>query len=392
MSNSFSQIVRAGIVIALTTSLSAQTGTIEERLARLEKELVSLREENTTLREHLGVAARADARPPAFVRAAGKETRFSLGGFAQLNAEFGGAPDARWAGANAADRFLLRRARLGVQAQWSEPVSFKLEADFGNNSIGGRTGYSAQLTDAFATYARSKAFNVRAGQFKTPFGFEQLASDTRTFTIERSLPNDRLTLGRQVGLGAFGDLAGGRLSYSTGLYNGNGANNGSNDNDNFLGVARLSGTAFSGKVGDTPLTLTLGGNGFATNATGAAFTGDRRGWGFDAQLAHGAWDFHAEVLGQTADPLAGPSVRSVGWSVLAAWTLPAAPAWRTVARFESYEADTAVAGTTSENIVLGVVYRLKGDDLKLSFNYILGDPAGPASNEGRFLTSAQLVY
>lgn len=392
MSNSLSQIVRIGILTALTTSLSAQTATIEDRLARLEKELVSLREENTTLREQLGVTSKAEPRPAAFVRATGKETRFSVGGFAQINAEFGAAPDARWAGANSADRFLLRRARLGVQAQWSEPVSFKLEADYGNNSIGGRTGYSAQLTDAFLTYTRSKQFNIRAGQFKTPFGFEQLTADTRTFTIERSLPNDRLTLGRQVGLGAFGDLAGGRLSYSTGLYNGNGANNGGNDNDNMLAVARLSGTAFSRKAGDAPIALTLGANGFATNASGASFTGDRRGWGFDAQFVHGLWEFNAELLGQTADPRTGPTVRSLGWSVLAAWTLPKAPAWRTVARFESYEADTDQPDTTSENLVFGLTYRLKGDDLKLSFNYILGDPAGAASSEGRFLTSAQLVY
>ncbi len=372
--------------------LLAADASIEERLSRLERELLSLREENSTLRQQLGVTSSGNAQPAAFVRASGRETRFALGGFSQINAEFGGAPDSRWAGANAADRFLLRRARLGVQAQWSEPVSFRLEADFGNNSIGGRSGYSAQLTDAFVTYARSKALNVRAGQFKTPFGFEQLTSDTRTHTVERSLPNDRLTLGRQIGLGVFGDLAGGKLAYSTGVYNGNGANNGANDNDNMLAVGRLSGTALSTKLGDVPATLTLGANGFVTNAAGTGFTGDRRGWGFDAQFVRGGWEFNAELLGQTAEPLTGRTIRSLGWSVLAAWTLPSAPAWRTVARFESYEADTDLADTTSENVVFGVVYRLKGDDLKLSFNYVLGDPAGPVSSEGRFLTSAQIIY
>ncbi|HRE80069.1 MAG TPA: hypothetical protein PLN52_03425, partial [Opitutaceae bacterium] len=81
-----------------------------------------------------------------------------------------------------------------------------------------------------------------------------------------------------------------------------------------------------------------------------------------------------------------------GWSLLAACDLPMAPALRMVARFESYEANTASPDTRSENVVLGVSYRLKGDDLRISLNYILGNPAGPLSQQGRFLTGAQLIY
>lgn len=387
----FRQLALLSILLTVPSIVRAADTTIEARLDRLERELNSLREENQSLRQQLGGTPKAGTSPASLVRAGGKQTRFSVGGFSQLNAEFGEAPDARWDGANAQDRFLLRRARLGVQAQWNEPVSFKLEADFGNNSIGGRSGYSAQLTDAFVTYASSKAFNIRAGQFKTPFGYEQLTSDTRTYTIERSLPNDRLTLGRQIGAGLFGDFAEGRVAYSTGLYNGNGANNGTNDNDNFLGVARVNGTLLQ-TSGDRPLTLTAGANGFLTNVRSATFNGDREGWGFDVQLVSGNLELAAEILGQRAEALTGAVVRSQGWSLLAAWTIPAAPAWRTVARFESYEANTDLADTRSENVTLGVSYRLKGDDLKLSFNYVLGDPAGPLSSQGRFLTSAQVVY
>ncbi len=371
---------------------AATSSAFEERLARLERELASLREENNVLREQLGGASRGTTPAAPYVRTAGRQSRFAIGGFSQLNAEFGDAPDARWAGANARDRFLLRRARLGVQGQWSEPVSFKLEADFGNNSIGGRSGYAAQLTDAFATYAAGKAFNVRLGQFKTPFGYEQLTSDTRTHTIERSLPNDRLTLGRQIGLGVFGEASAGRIAYSTGLFNGNGANNGANDNDNFLAAARATFSAVRTRVDGTPVSLAFGLNAHLSRLDAASFSGERRGWGFDAQLAVGSLELNAELLGLSAEPTAGATVRSAGWSLLAAWTIPAAPAWKAVARFESYEADRADAGSRSENLVLGAVYRLMGDDLKLSFNYILGDPAGSPSRQGRFLTSAQLVY
>lgn len=369
------------ILALLPVALSAAELSVEERLARLESELSSLREENSSLRTQMGKSTNA------LVRAAGKETQLSIGGYSQLNAEFGDAPDSRWNAADARDRFLVRRARLGLQGSYKEPISFKVEADFGNNSIGGKSGYSAQITDAYVTYTASRALAFRAGQFKTPFGYEQLLADVRTPLIERSLPNDRLTLSRQIGAGAFGDLAEGRLSYSTGLYNGNGTNNGTNDNDNFLFVARINGIVAKSERG----TLTAGANAFTTNAQGTAFTGDREGWAIDAQFVTGPLEFQAELFDVTASPVTGADVRSTGWYALAAWTLPA-PAWRTVARFESYDSDRRRTGTRSETLTLGLTYRLKGDDLKFSVNYLIGDPAGPLSNQNRILTSAQIVY
>lgn len=375
------RLLFASLVLLLPLLSRGSELSIEDRLGRLESELKSLREENTALRSQLGTAS------TSLVRAAGKETQLSIGGYTQLNAEFGDAPDARWNAADTRDRFLVRRARLGLQGSYKEPLSFKVEADFGNNSIGGKSGYSAQITDAYATYRFSRGLSVRGGQFKTPFGYEQLLADIRTPLIERSLPNDRMTLSRQIGAGAFGDFAGGRIAYSTGIYNGNGANNGSNDNDNFLAVGRLNGVLLKSSAA----TLTAGVNGFTTNAQGTSFTGDREGWGIDAQLVSGPLEFQAELLEVTASPRVGADVTSLGWYALTAWTLPA-PAWRTVARFESYEVDTDRTGTRSETLTLGLTYRLKGDDLKFSVNYLIGDPAGPLSNQTRILTSAQIVY
>lgn len=50
---------------------------------------------------------------------------------------------------------------------------------------------------------------VRFGQFKSPFGYEQLYGDPRLPTLERTLVNDRLTFGRQIGFQVFGDTIGG---------------------------------------------------------------------------------------------------------------------------------------------------------------------------------------
>ncbi len=74
------------------------------------------------------------------------------------------------------------------------------------------------MTDGYITWNRHAEANVRVGQFKTPFGFEQLYSDTRLHTIERSLANDRLTLSRQIGAQVGGDFLEKRLSYARGSF------------------------------------------------------------------------------------------------------------------------------------------------------------------------------
>ena len=42
------------------------------------------------------------------------------------------------------------------------------------NSLSEQTGYRAQITDAFINWNRYSFANVKIGQFKTPFGYEQL--------------------------------------------------------------------------------------------------------------------------------------------------------------------------------------------------------------------------
>lgn len=68
-------------------------------------------------------------------------------------------------------------------------------------------------------------------------------------TIERSLPNDRLTPGRQIGGMLYGSFAGGRFGYSAGAFNGSGTNIGNNDNDRFMWVGRANVVVHQGKIG-----------------------------------------------------------------------------------------------------------------------------------------------
>lgn len=384
--------------------LAAEAPNLEQRLQKVEGLLEHVLKENAELKKELGYSTNT---PLVLVKPKGKVASVNLGGYIQGHAEFGDAPDPRFAGIE--DRFLLRRARLNVQGTFAEHFDYTLMADFGNNSISGKTGYSAQLADAFINWNRYDFANVKFGQFKTPFGYEQLLADTKILTVERSLPNDMLTLSRQIGLGVSGDLYDQRLGYSAGIFNGNGANNGFNDNGDFLYVARLNGTAYKGKWGKQNVSVNAGVNGyysednalkipgfgFDSTPGGTAdnlFTGCRAGWAADLQFKLGPFALYGEYFQSRFDQAANATVDAAGWYTMATFdVLP--KRLQAVGRFESFDPNTDAGGNRHEVWTAGLNYFIKGDDIKLSANYLFGDPPGGSSEfEGRFLTRVQIAF
>lgn len=384
-------LIAAPLARAAEASVEERLQRIESALARLEARLdgtVSAKELAPTLKEYgeLTRQIAGDGKAPlTVVKAGGKEKSLSLGGYVQLQGEAGEAPDARFNGIN--DRIFIRRARLNIKGSFSEYFDFALQSEFGNSSISGVSGYRLQATDVFVVWNKYEAANIYLGQFKSPFGYEQLLSDTKTLFIERSLPNDQLTFGRQAGIAVTGTFADKRFSYATGLFNGNGANNGNNDNDQFFYVTRLGYTPWNNKQGK----LAFGVDGAGGRENSVSLSGHRYAWSADSQFVRGLLEIDAEYFHQRLDRLTGTDVEADGWYAQAACFLPG-KLWQLLARYESYTANTAVANTTSRNWTFGASYYLKGDDLKFSLNYILGDPAGPISDQGRVLGRLQLIY
>jgi phosphate-selective porin len=375
---SFARPLALGLALLGASHLAA--ATVEERLAELEKQTAALAAENAVLKKELGYSA--DGKAPVFVLPAGKVKKVVLGGFVQGNAEFGDAPDTRWGTDD--DRFLLRRARLNLTATLANDFTAKIEADFGANSLNTGAGSRGQLTDGYIQWSKYDAANVRIGQFKTPFGYEQLISDTKLLTIERALPNDRLTVSRQIGVAVMGDIVEKRLSYSVGAFNGNGVNTGQNDNENFMWAGRVSGQAYEGTIAGQPVKLTGGINAFT--AQNDAPSNRKVGYGMDVQAVSGPLTLLAEWLRNENDALA----EAAGWSMLAAWRFN--DNWRGLVRYETYDGDTAIANTTTDVWTLGVDYLFKGDDLKFSLNYLLGEQPEPADDGGRLIARMQVVF
>jgi phosphate-selective porin OprO/OprP len=117
------------------------------------------------------------------------------------------------------DTFLVRRARLGIEANMFEYYEFRLLPDFSNAQAPG-TPASTRLQDAYMNVHYWDAFQVEAGKFKQPFSYEQLIQDRFVPTMERSLI-DQLVPARDEGVMVHGQkLFGDRLDYGFSVSNG----------------------------------------------------------------------------------------------------------------------------------------------------------------------------
>lgn len=365
--------------------------SIEERLSKLEQEVRELRAENQELRKQLGGPAESvgmkPVAPPAVptqeVKPAGKESKMLVGGFLQAQAEAGGQVDTRFGDDN--DRIYVRRARVNVQGSFAEKFDFKAEMDLAGG-LGSVSGIRAQGTDVYAQWSQHPFAQVRVGQFKTPYGYEQIYSDTKVLTNERTLGSDRIALGRQIGVQLSGDA--GKVSYAVGAFNGNGTNLSFND-EGFLAAARVSTTLW--KAGETSH-WSVGANGYTSEDSNApvapelgfasnAFAGTRRAWGVDTQLLAGPFEVWGEVLRARFDPNAGATRDLNAWYVVGGYAIT--KKLQAVLMVDTLDGP----GDDVRTWTAGANYFIKGHDLKLQLNLMRTD-----DNETRVTARFQTLF
>jgi len=343
---------------------------------------------------------------PIYVQQRGSELKLVLGGFVQMNFEDGAvsAFEGRFGQTAVDDRFRLRRARINLTGDFAEQFDFKMEGDFGQSdgTSGNRTAFSA--TDIWANWHQFPAAQVKIGQYKAPFGLEQLTPDTTLYTIERTLPTGAITPDRQIGVELWGkpltsiwpeqqDL----LTYYAGIFNGNGRNITVNDNNNFMFAGRLELQPFTGKVFGQPSFLKLGGDvlnsrdeaGINISQSSNLLVNDdgslspfvlpsadeRTAWSVDAWLELGPFDLIGEYLqehveGRTVNgvPPAFSNFTTDGFYVTGAYfvvpkKLQAVVQWQ-------YLNPGQKGNDGLYSILAGLNYYIRGDNLKLMVNYI----------------------
>jgi phosphate-selective porin OprO and OprP len=391
---------------------------LQKRNAELEAEVRSLKQQTAAVpdgkfktkvthdgKTYVEKAVPQDEKLPPYVQQRGPELKLVLGGFVQMNFEDGdvSAFEGRFGQTALKDRFRLRRARINLTGDFAEQFDFKMEGDFENSDglSGNRTAFEA--TDIFINWHQYPWAQIKMGQWKAPFGLEQLTPDTTLYTIERTLPTGAITPERQIGIQLWGkpfatiwpdqvDL----LTYYAGIFNGNGRNTTNNDNNNFMYVGRLESTLLTDVFGkgsflklgadilnsrddqgtniSQSLTLLVNSDGSLSPFV-LPGPDERTAWSVDAWLRMGPFDLIGEFLQEHVNPRTVNGVppgfdafTTDGFYVTGAYFLIPKKLQAVVQWQHLNPGQQGNDGISS--IVGGLNYYIRGDDLKLMVNYI----------------------
>jgi phosphate-selective porin OprO/OprP len=423
----------AAIISLAAQPLGAQTTSESERLQKLERAVEQLQHRNAELEQEVaGLKKQAavapegrmktkvtydgktyvekavveEEKPPVFVVPRASELKLVLGGYIQINFEDGdvSAFEGSFGLRALKDRVRQRRTRVNLTGDFAEQFDFKVEGDFGQGDGLNSNRLAFSATDIFVNWHQFPEAQVKVGQWKAPFGLEQLTPDPSLIIIERSLPTGAITPDRQIGAQLWGkpftniwpdekDL----LTYYAGIFNGNGRNVSVNDNNNFMYVGRLEVMPFKGKIFGQESSLKLGGDvlnsrddagtnisstlNLLVNADGSLSpfvlpgADERTAWGVDAWLKLGPFDLIGEYLqekvnGRTVNgvPPGFADFTTNGYYITAAYflipkKLQAAVQWQ--------DLNPGQRGSDGiHSITGGLNYYIHGDDLKLMVNYI----------------------
>jgi hypothetical protein len=136
--------------------------------------------------------------------------------------------------------FRIRRAKLKLEG-WILKSWLTYETQVNFPAVTG-SNPGALLEDAAFDVDLSKgkgAFRVHVGQFKPPFGAQELTSSGNLMFVDRALVSNSFFRGRETGVALWGATRNNKIEWRVGAFNGNGLTRTANDNDKFQYNARL---------------------------------------------------------------------------------------------------------------------------------------------------------
>lgn len=185
--------------------------------------------------------------------------------------------------------FRIRRAKTKFSGWiYTKNLTYEIQMNWPSSTV---------LEDANINYdfKGDDSVQLKAGQFKVPFGRQELTSSGSQQFVDRSAVSNEFAKGRDIGLQLHGLAADKKISWAVGIFNGAGTNVSSNDNDEFQLDGRLVWQPFGDvkysegdfESSDKPL-LAVGLN-FESNDKHGATTGndiDREISGFDVHFKY----------------------------------------------------------------------------------------------------------
>lgn len=412
---------------------------LDQRLRSLERNL-ELQEEARAAKEKSAAVASVSDKGVA-LRSGDGAYELKIRGLLQGDGRFftGGEP----AGTN--DTFLLRTARPIFEGTLGKWVGYRFTPEF--------AGDSASIVDAYADLKFSPAATLRVGKFTSPVGLERLQSSSALLDVERALASELLP-NRDIGVQLQGEVAGSRLSWALGVFNGavDGRDAATTNPDNdfeyagrlFLEPLKGSDSFWSGlgfgigaSIGDVEGSgnnllaryRTPGQQQFFGYRGTVAADGRRTRWSPQGYFYRNGFGLLAEYASSSQELRVGGTTAELehtAWQATASWVLtgenasyrgvtPARPfapgrdgwgAWELVARYGRLEvddaafplfADPAASARQAQAWVAGVNWYLNSN-LKLVVNYLHtgfeGGAAGGAdrADEKAVFTRLQVAF
>ncbi len=390
----------------------ATLGDLDQRLRILERRLELQQEETAAKAKEAPVVAVNDK--GASLKSANGDYEIKIRGLLQGDGRFfsSGVPSGTY------DTFLLRTARPTIEGTLGKWVGFRFTPEF--------AGDSASIVDAYADLKFSPAATVRLGKFTSPVGLERLQSSSALSDIERALPSE-LAPNRDIGVQLQGELAGSKVSYAIGVFNGTVDGRDAvttNPDDEFEVAGRLFvepfkdgagfwsglGLGIGGSVGDTvgtgnnilPRYRTPGQVQFFNYRSAVAADGKRTRWSPQGYFYRNGFGLLAEYIASKQELQVGAAsaeLENTAWQATASYVLtgedagyrgvvkpsnPFSPgkggwgAWELAGRYGELEiddgafplfADPVVSARRAKTWTLGVNWYLNSN-LKLVVNYL----------------------
>jgi phosphate-selective porin len=135
--------------------------------------------------------------------------------------------------------FELERYRVLFDGTVFSHWDFRLQWDLAKGSLADEEEESQLLLDAHVTFAKKRLAQLWVGQGKVGFTRQALIDVDKLQFIDRSIATRRFAHQRDVGVALVGENQDRTYAYSVGVYNGNGINQSTDENEDYMAAGRL---------------------------------------------------------------------------------------------------------------------------------------------------------
>ncbi len=322
--------------------------------------------------------------------------------------------------------FRIRRAKFKLEGWFYKPqLEFEVQLNWTDVN---NTPPSQFVEDANIDWdiSSKKVFRVKFGQFKAPFGRQQLTSSGAQQFVDRAINDSRYNDARETGIALWGVVGGNKLDWRVMMSNGNGRTQATNDNNKYLWSGRVMWQAIGntrmdqwgsgallteGDLGDSvagPL-LALAGQFSNNNRYGSttAVDLDNQTWAVDYTFKYRGFATWAEYADRRSNPEApatgdrSPEFHDKGFLGQAsyAWKAPGIPGasfFELAFRYAKVDPNDLVDGNDRSEIGGAVSYYYNKHALKVQadFRQLKDDAAnaGAGTTTNEFRLQTQFIF